>query len=59
MIALQIALHALRAEHAAIEGNSSQGSKPMTWLSRTFELNATLLAAEAAVSFHQPFGWLA
>ena len=35
MIALQISLDALRAEHAAIEGKFLPGSKPTTWFLRT------------------------
>ena len=39
-----------------LKGNSSHGSKPMTWLSADLELNAALLAAEAAVGFDEPLG---
>ena len=53
MRALQIAFHALRTEHAAIEWKLLPRLEADDLVVLYFELNATLLAAKATVRFHE------
>src|SRR5688500_6265300 len=54
---LQIALDALRAEHAAIEWKVFPGFEADHFVVADLELDATLLAAEATVRLDEPL-WL-
>ena len=54
MRALQIALHALRAQHAAVERKLLPRLEPNHLVVAHLELDAALLAAEAAVRLDQP-----
>jgi hypothetical protein len=54
--ALQISLHALRAQHALVERELLPRFEPNHLVVPDFELNATLLPTEAAVRLHQPVG---
>ena len=56
MRALQVALHALRAEHAAVEREVLPRLEADHLVVAHLELDAALLAAEAAVRLHQPIG---
>ena len=53
MIGLQVALHAFRAEHAAIERELFPRLEPDHLVVANLQLNAALLAAEAAVGLDQ------
>jgi hypothetical protein len=55
--ALEIALHALRTEHAAVEGKILPGLEADDLVVAHLELNAALLPAEAAVRLHQAIGF--
>ena len=56
MVALQIALDALGTEHAAVERELLPRLEADHAVLADLELNAALLAAEAAVRLHQPVG---
>src|SRR5262249_18043151 len=53
MIILQIALHALRTKHAAVEWKLFPRLESDHLVLAHLELDSALLAAKAAVSFHQ------
>src|SRR6185295_8005910 len=53
---LEIALDALRAEHPAVERELLPGLEAHDLVVADLELDAALLAAEAAVRLHQPVG---
>src|SRR5436190_22453222 len=53
MRALQVTLDALRAQHAAIEGEFFPRLEANDFVVVHFQLNAALLAAETAVRFYQ------
>src|SRR5215470_10033958 len=57
MRSLQIPLHAFRAEHAAVEGEFLPRFKANNLIAADLQLNAALLAAEAAMRLHEPI-WL-
>src|SRR5439155_588473 len=52
--ALQVALDALGAEHAAVEGEVLPRLEADDLIALHLQLDAALLAAEAAVRLHQP-----
>ena len=56
MRALQVALHAFRAQHAAVEGELLPRLEADHLVVADLELNAALLSAEAAVRLHEPIG---
>ncbi len=53
MVALQVALDALGAKHAAVERKLLPRLEPGHAVVADLELNAALLAAEAAMGLHQ------
>src|SRR5687768_17801686 len=55
MRSLQVAFHALRAEHAAVERKLLPRFEPNHLIVANLQLNAALLAAEATVRLHEPF----
>ncbi len=56
MRALQVALHALRTQHAAVEREVLPRLEADHLVVADLELNPALLAAEAAMRLHQPIG---
>ena len=56
MRALQVALHALRAEHAAVERKVLPRLEADDLVVPNLELDPALLAAEAAVGLDEPSG---
>ena len=59
MIALQVALDALGAQHAAVEGKLLPWLKASHAVVANLELNAALLAAETAMGLDQLLGLIA
>jgi hypothetical protein len=55
MPALHVALHTLRTKHSVVEGKFLPRLEPDHVVAANLELNAALLAAEAAMRFHQAF----
>jgi hypothetical protein len=55
---LEIPLHAFRTKHAAIERKILPRLEADHLVVPDFELDSTLLAAKAAMGFHQPLGVL-
>ena len=56
VLVLHVALHALRAQLALVEGELLPGLEPDDLFVLHFELDAALLTAEAAVRRHDPVG---
>jgi hypothetical protein len=54
MVSLQVAPHTLGAQHATVEGKLFPGLKTNNLVAANLQLNAALLAAETAMSLHEP-----